>query len=374
MISIFSVFAGVLWLNLAMLLVMVLQKCASFRIYYSSAFLALVAILALLRILMPLDLQYAYVINSYNFLRGVQRFLAYPIWSWTVGQSLLVVWGIGSLVSLLREGFHLWQEAGQLRRIRPVRSAQVERIAAQLHFPVRRVIVSPDVETPYSGGFFFPKAYIPSQTLPDSDIRWILRHEQQHIKGRDACLKLFYLILKILFWWNPVSHIFRGKLESLLENRCDQRLVAHCPLEEKLSYTSALIRTARLTCGRKPAHPVGVASFVRPDAEDELTQRINLILNGKPRRKSVTILMTALCVAVFIASYFVIVQPAYEVPDDELTEEIVVTSDNAYLVRTVDGTYDLWIGDMFGGSYNKEDLRSEPLHSLNIYEEKAEER
>lgn len=373
MISVFSVFAGILWLNLAMLLIMALQKCAAFRIYYSSGLLALVAILALLRTLMPLDLQSAYVINSYGFLYSVQRFLAKPITgTWTVGRALLAVWGTGSLVSLLREGFRLWQEAARLRRIKPVRSAQVERIAAQLHFPMRRIVVSPDVEEPYSGGFLFPKAYIPSLTLSDSDLRWILRHEQQHIKGHDTRIKLLYLMLRILFWWNPVSHIFRRRLESLLESRCDQRLVAHCPLNEKLSYTSTLIRIAKQTRSRKTAPPIGAVSFARPDKEDELTQRINLILYGKPRRKSVAILLAALCVAIFIASYFVIVQPAHNVPEEETAQEVMVTPENAYLVHTEDNTYELWIDGNFFGMHEKDDLTLYPLRDLEIYEKEEE--
>ena len=52
----------------------------------------------------------------------------------------------------------------------------------------------------------------------------ILQHEFCHVKGNDLLIKLFYNLLLVIFWWNPLTYRFRKELDNLLELRCDLRI------------------------------------------------------------------------------------------------------------------------------------------------------
>ena len=67
------------------------------------------------------------------------------------------------------------------------------------------------------------------------------RLAQRDLRGGDARIKLFFLLLRDLFWWNPLSHLFLRELDALLELRCDAALTQDMDEDEILSYLAAIL-------------------------------------------------------------------------------------------------------------------------------------
>lgn len=74
-------------------------------------------------------------------------------------------------------------------------------------------------------------------------------------------------------------------------------------------------------------------------------------------------------VSLFIASYFVLFQPAVDPPVEDVDGYVEITSKNAYIIRTDEGEYELWVDDCFFVDLSEEEIRVSPMNQLTIREE-----
>lgn len=368
MISVFSVVMGVLWLNVALVMLLLLRKCENFTVNYSSKLLLLLAMLALLRILLPLDFRQALVIRSYVLLpaivRALQKSVGGVLERW---QLVLLLWSAGSLIAAAVEGCGLLIDRHKRRTYREIDGAQAKQAAREIGFPPERVIVSPDVKMPMAGGFFKPRIYIPDMELKEKDYRWILLHERSHIRHGDTWVKLFYLALQVIFWWNPIIYLFQNELDSIQEFRCDQTVVKGRTQADRVSYADTVSWVAGQICedGRPKRYRAGITTFARAKTTRVSQQRIEAILYPTPRPKGLYAVLAALCVTIFAASYFVLVQTAVQPPAEEL---FPITSENSYVVHTEDNKYELWTDGEYIECFDESDLLFPPLCDLEIQE------
>lgn len=369
MISIYSIISSVLWLSVALAIILLVSRQKAFLASYGVNALTLTALLALLRVLLPLDLRDAYVISSYRILPWVAAILQTPIVGvLTLGQVVCILWFSGIVIFLVRQSLSLYLGRMQCKRYHLISVSQVQRVACELAIPANQVRVAKEVPVPMVAGFFRPVIYLPLLDISDSELAWILRHELQHIRNRDNLLKLFYMLLGAVLWWNPLIHQFRCKLDDILEFRCDQALLDKADDAQRVNYTEALLHVAQQMAEpmKQKRHPANITAFIMPKKEDALLTRAHLALFSKPRRIVTQVLSTLLCVAIFVCSYFVLLQPAYEAPVEEGEIVVAINRDNAYLVERADGSYELWFCGVHVGSYSHSEIRSEPLCELEI--------
>ena len=110
-----------------------------------------------------------------------------------------------------------------------------------------------------------------------TQFRIVLRHERQHIVSGDSWVKLFYMVLAAALWWNPVVHIFREKLDDILEYRCDQAVLKGSSETERIIYTETLLTVARQAAafpGQRKR--LGAVGFLSSHPENTLITRTNL--------------------------------------------------------------------------------------------------
>lgn len=234
--------------------------------------------------------------------------------------------------------------------------------------------MSPQVGTPTVFGLLRPHIYLPDVDLPQEEWVWILKHEYQHILSRDIWIKFLYLILEAVCFWNPLMYKLTKKLSDLLEFRCDYFVTRNNSEDENQVYLLSILHTLQKVKAKEKAPPAKLRSYmctslVRTQADLLLEERVNAVESRRrkhPLRDAAILLVS---VSLFIASYFVLFQPAVDPPVEDVDGYVEITSKNAYIIRTDEGEYELWVDDCFFVDLSEEEIRVSPMNQLTIREE-----
>ncbi|MDN4501990.1 M56 family metallopeptidase [Alteromonadaceae bacterium BrNp21-10] len=84
----------------------------------------------------------------------------------------------------------------------------------------------------------FNDSYSPEQQ------RLILQHEVVHYRRGDNLFNLFALCLLSLFWFNPLMWLAYKAFRRNQELACDDKVLKHCTVAERISYSKALVQCA----------------------------------------------------------------------------------------------------------------------------------
>ena len=99
------------------------------------------------------------------------------------------------------------------------------------------IIEVPDSNAAYT---FFNTVFLGDQ-LSDSEKQHILSHELVHVKHKHSLDLIFFEILKIIFWFNPLIYIYQNRIAGLHEFIADDEVVK---TTEKKTYYEQLLNTA----------------------------------------------------------------------------------------------------------------------------------
>lgn len=207
-----------------------------------------------------------------------------------------------------------------------------------------KLIVSDKIPAPVSFGFFKPVVALPDRDFTPKELDFIINHECCHIRNKDIAVKLLIQLYCCIFWWNPVSYLLKKDLDLCLEIKCDSRVIENYTEAERMNYFEVLLKMLEEVSNYKKKSPLVVSEFARKQDSKRLKQRFASIAYKKSATvKTVMLNITACLMAIclFFASYIVIVQPMWDIPEGELSEEGAVYADetNAYVLKKTDGTY-----------------------------------
>lgn len=376
MISVYSVISAILFFNIALVLVFILRRNTGFLVRYSVSVLLLLTGLSILRLFAPIDLPEAIVITSEKALPAIESFLAMPLspnLPWLRPSTLLLtLWACGTLAFLTRDVVRLVSAKHQRRYYRPADRPEVQATAAELGISVP-VVVTSAVAVPCAGGILYPVIYFPDIDSSEEDRAFILRHEMQHIRGRDSLIKLFCFLLRDLFWWNPVMHFFLRDLDAMLEMRCDAKVTADMEERSVLRYLRTILTYADRTHAAQPEpSPATAAASGFAGESNEVKQRVNILFHLRKRKPwYIRSLVYALLIAAFLASYMVILQPE-RVPNEAELQNIVgysgQTGQNTYIEK-IEGRYYAHLeGFSAACEISEEELRQPPFNEMPVIE------
>lgn len=152
------------------------------------------------------------------------------------------------------------------------------------------VFACDEVKAPFILGVFRPQIYVPSSMQGES-LKYVLRHENAHLKRYDHLWKpLGYLLLSV-YWFNPLCWIAYILLCRDIEMACDEKVIADMKKEEVASYSQALLDCS---FSRKKITACPLAF-----GEVGVKERVKSILNYK--RPTFWIMMAAIVVCVILA-------------------------------------------------------------------------
>ena len=97
------------------------------------------------------------------------------------------------------------------------------------------------IETAFVLGFIKPKIYIPTGMSAETR-KQILEHERTHLEKGDHWIKMIGFLALAVHWFNPLVWISYILLCKDIEMACDERVVRFMELNERKTYSAALLR------------------------------------------------------------------------------------------------------------------------------------
>ena len=195
---------------------------------------------------------------------------------------IFAIWAAGAA------GTVLWAAVSYARLRRNIRDAVLF---------TSNVYETDQIDTPFVCGFLTPRIYLPVGMDP-VDRRYVLLHEQAHIKRRDHLTKPLAYLTLCIHWFNPVLWAAYRLFCRDVETACDQSVTRSFGRADIAGYAAALLHL-----GRTPSLPNSVPlAFGEEDAKG----RIKGILTHKRPGFWVALLTV---VAVILAAILLLSNP-----------------------------------------------------------------
>lgn len=145
------------------------------------------------------------------------------------------------------------------------------------------------METPFVVGVIRPKIYMPAH-LEENEERYVLLHEQIHLKRGDHIFKIAAFAALSLHWFNPLAWAAFFLSEKDMEMSCDEAVLGKMGADVKKEYSASLLRMAT---GKRRLNKVPLAF-----GEGETGGRIKNVLRYKKPAVFAALLVAAICTAV----------------------------------------------------------------------------
>ena len=101
-----------------------------------------------------------------------------------------------------------------------------------------------NIATPHVLGFIYPKIYLPLE-LSDEERKYVILHEQIHIRRFDHFVKFIAYSILCLHWFNPLVWLAFSLMCRDMEMSCDEHVLKKMGVEEtKEGYSMALVALA----------------------------------------------------------------------------------------------------------------------------------
>jgi len=152
-----------------------------------------------------------------------------------------------------------------------------------------------DIETPFVLGVFPPVIYIPT-SLTERERKYIILHEQTHIRRHDHLVKFVAYFILCLHWFNPLAWAAFLLMGVDMEMSCDERVLKEMGTDTKKDYSQSLIRLA--------TQPRFVSGSPLAFGEGGVKERVKNILSFRKTSRIITI-SAALLAVVFSMGFAV---------------------------------------------------------------------
>lgn len=139
------------------------------------------------------------------------------------------------------------------------------------------------LNSPILVGLFLPRIYLPIHLISDyhpADMRYMLLHELQHYKHKDALMNHLLNAAMILYWFNPLIWYAVKEVRSDREIACDASVLQMLNPEEYTAYGNTLLNFARKISRSPFSIAAGMGGSVK-----QLKKRILHIAFYKPESK-----------------------------------------------------------------------------------------
>lgn len=207
---------------------------------------------------------------------------------------LYVLWLLGALLFLLYHliGYidmkhRLFRESWQAREMDYTQQMEKIQIELGIRTPCQ-IRITQTIKSPMIAGFFHQILWLPHENFTKKEFEFICRHEMIHRKRHDIIYKWILLLANALHWFNPMIYFMLRAADTDIEMSCDSEATAAMGVEEKSEYSRLLLSLAASSMERR--NYVFTTNF--NGGVDLLKERISNIMEQKPRRGIVIIILT----------------------------------------------------------------------------------
>ncbi len=103
------------------------------------------------------------------------------------------------------------------------------------------VYICEEINTPMVQGVLRQRILIPKECLGDPGLKYIILHENIHVKRKDNLIRIISLFTACLHWFNPLAWIFMTKFSEDMELTCDLKAVKELTSDERKDYAQTLL-------------------------------------------------------------------------------------------------------------------------------------
>lgn len=219
--------------SLAILVVLVLRKPLMLRLGANAAYLLWTLVpLVTIAVLLPARKGEIATLLAHA-VSGEVRSLAAPLADSAVGMPwwVAVAWIVGVVAMLLLQGWRQWRYvrglgALQLRGGNLYASQSGHGLPALVGVLVPRVVLPADFDIRYS----------------EQERQLVLHHEDVHMRRGDLKVNAVVVLLRCLYWFNPLVHHAARRFRQDQELACDQAVIARFPRQRR-AYAGAMLKT-----------------------------------------------------------------------------------------------------------------------------------
>ncbi len=156
-----------------------------------------------------------------------------------------------------------------------------------------RVSLSADVTTPLTYGIFRPVILLPESTnLKDTEtLKYVLMHEETHIKHFDGIKKLLLVLTLCVHWFNPLVWVMLFVANRDMELACDESVINKMGGSSRKSYALALLNMEE----SRRRYSVFTSAF----GKNAVEERVKTIVSGKKRSVAALLASVLIVGAVF---------------------------------------------------------------------------
>ncbi len=184
------------------------------------------------------------------------------------------------------------------------------------------IYMSEFAPSPFVLGILLPKIYIP-YGMDEKKRKFVIAHEQIHIKRKDHISKTFAYTLLCIYWFNPMMWLAYSVFCKDLELACDEEVIKSFTETDKRAYSETLLL---LGTDKK-----AITSCPLAFGETGVKERIKGIMSYKPPTK--VIIAISAIVIIFFCVFFLTSPPSAGLEDiDVWTENLLDDAEYIYAV------------------------------------------
>lgn len=132
---------------------------------------------------------------------------------------------------------------------------------------------------PFATGVLRNTIVLPSDIPNERDMRFIIKHEILHCKNKDILLKLFFLFVNIIHWFNPLVWLLRKAEEQDIEISCDEGVILGLNRADREEYGDIIMSWVE-----KGNYKWGAVSTGYVQGVKFIKRRFDSIINNKKKR------------------------------------------------------------------------------------------
>ena len=317
--------------------------------------LAFISVLAILRLLLPIEFNFAIHINVNRLFSEFILFFRQPhqispyitFYPW---YTLLAIWGIGILVQSIKYVQHYRKTQATIQLFgTPVSNqakyADVLTSVCQVYQVKQQFSVYeiPSLPTPMIFSMRKPSILFPAGNhYSEEELTFIFRHEITHFTHHHLLYQFFVQLFSVIYWWNPLNSYIRKQIDALLEMNVDHSFSKSA--EETTQYLNCLLQIKKQAACDSKNHLSNTCSLsMNSVSESVLEKRFRILASSSKRHSLLSAVLIISSLTVFVFSYIFTLKALATPKNTADFQTFTLTDENAYAISRSDGTFDLYL-------------------------------
>lgn len=320
-----------------------------------------------LRLLIPVEiLVLSYEINSYIIMAMIYNVIRCKIFTigsfgLSVGNVFIIIWVTGICVRLADFGIKYCRFRLAAKQFPQVNDKNIldiaDNVCSQLNISKKpKILENKSLHSPSEYGLFRQTVVLNGAKYTDEEMYYILLHEMTHHKLKNDIAKCFAKFLEIVFWWNPVVYMLYDRIDMLMEIYTDAYVTKNFTKQQKYDYLHCLYSVYRTIDKDTILSSAFASPMIGRDKKSEIEKRFGMVVKGRKNNPLMCFFGVVLSLACCLSTMFLVFQPAYQPPAEDMRRVGKMDNDNSYIAKEYGGYVLYYNGEPLVYSDKKEKL------------------